>query len=317
MIGDLNVGDFSAAAGSKNAGQQQLQVGGFKVDLPIFLINGNTEGRTLAITAGMHGCEYAGIAAALQLGHRLQPARLCGRIILLPLVNVPAFYQRIPYVCPLDGRNISRLFPGKADGSASEQIAFWLWENVIRRVDYFVDLHGGDLCEALTPYVNCHHSDSSPVNDKCLELAKAYGLPFVKKTSRKTTAYGFAAEAGIPSFLAEAGGQGTCSPEAVALHADGLDRLLRHLGMIDGPPCEPRPVQLLSRSVGLRCEHDGFYYPKVAVGERVREGQDLGAVLDFRGNVLQSLIAPTDGVVLVLISSLAVSNGGPLLSIAA
>ena len=89
----------------------------------MWLINGTGEGPTLVVTAGVHAAEYASIAAALELGRSLDPARLSGRVIVVPVVDMPAFTARSIYVCPLDGKNPNRVFPGNAHGTASEQIA--------------------------------------------------------------------------------------------------------------------------------------------------------------------------------------------------
>ena len=104
------------------------------------------------MTAGVHGAEYASIAAALDLGQSLEPNDLRGQVIVVPVMNSPAFRARSIYVSPLDGKNLNRVFPGQALGTASEQIADWVFSNVIRQAEYYVDLHGGDLIEALVPF---------------------------------------------------------------------------------------------------------------------------------------------------------------------
>ena len=78
----------------------------------------------------------------------------------------------------------------------------------------------------------------------------------------------------------------------------------------------PGPV-MIAQSFWLRSDHEGYWYPAVSVGETVRQGQDLGHVADFQGNVLQPVACPADGVVLFLVSSLAMNPGDPLLSVGA
>ena len=107
---------------------------------------------TLVATGGVHAAEYASIAAALDLGRTLDPATLHGRVVVVPVMNVPGFSVRSIYICPLDGKNLNRVFPGNAGGSASEQIADWMFQNVMKQANYYVDLHGGDMIEALIPF---------------------------------------------------------------------------------------------------------------------------------------------------------------------
>lgn len=317
MASELRVGDFAAASGSKATGVQAVPVAGHSVEVPLFLIHGAKPGPTLVITAGVHGAEYASIAAALEIGQTLAPSALRGSVIVAPVVNMPAFRARSIYVCPLDGKNLNRVFPGNADGTASEQLAHWLFHNLLKKADYYVDLHGGDLVEALIPFTIYNVSGNEPVDQKSKELAQMFGIPYVVRSETRGSTYSAAAHEGIPSMLAEAGGQGLWPREAVTLLTNGVDRLMRHLGMLDGPVPEPVPAQSLDKFIWLRSEHDGYYYLDVQVGDTVRKGQPLGRVTDYLGNVLQSVESPADGRILFLVSSLAINKGDPLLAVGA
>lgn len=105
------------------------------------------------MTAGVHGCEYVGIEALNRLKQELDPAALSGRVILLPLVNPEGFYQGSKQTIPADGQNLNRMFPGKSDGTFSSQLARVLEETLYPEADFLMDLHGGDVNEALTPLI--------------------------------------------------------------------------------------------------------------------------------------------------------------------
>ena len=92
---------------------------------------------------------------------------------------------------------------------------------------------------------------------------------------------------------------------------------MRHLEMISGGPPEPVPFTLLERFLWLRSDHAGFWYPAVAVNEAVKTGQNLGCVKDCEGHVLQTAVSPADGVVLFIVSSLAINKVDPLLAVGA
>jgi len=314
---ELTVGSLFVGRGEKTFGTQQVSVSGRQVALPVFLINGREPGPTLAVTAGIHAAEYAGIAAALELGRSLSPQALRGQVIIAPVANTAGFRARSIYVCPLDGVNLNRVFPGNPEGGATEQLAHWLFRNVIRQANYYVDLHGGDLIEALIPFTIYHRSGNEEVDRASIEMAKIFGIHYVVRSETKGSTYSAAAHAGIPGILAESGGQGIWRPEDVALHTDGLNRLMCHLGMLAGPSPEPVPCTLLNQFIWQRSEHEGFWYPKISVGDSVQERQDLGAVLDFQGHVLQTVSSPAAGRVLFLVSSLAINQGDPLLAVGA
>lgn len=311
----LSVGDLTATAGTRVFGFQELAIAGATVRLGLFLINGSRSGPTLVVTAGVHAAEYASIAAALDFGQTLQPESLAGRVIVLPVVNVPGFGLRSIYTCPLDGKNLNRVFPGNPQGSGSEQLADWVFRNVIRQADYYVDMHGGDLIEALIPFTIFYRSGNEEVDRISQEMGQVFGIRYLVRSETYGSAYSAAAKAGIPAILSEAGGQGIWRAEEVALHRQGLERLLRYFGMTEGPMPAPLPSTLLDQFLWLRSEQTGFWYPTVAVGNAVRQGQELGRVLDYRGCVLQRAISPADGTVLFLVTALAINRGDPLLAV--
>jgi uncharacterized protein len=313
----FEVGSLGADAGEKVYGINEFTVGGEPYRLPMWLVNGAHDGPVLAVIAGVHPAEYASIAAALQFGQSIDPAHVYGRVIVVPVTNLPAFSARSIYVCPLDGKNLNRVFPGNPKGTASEQIAAWVFGNVITRADYFVDMHGGDLIEALVPFTIFYKSGDPAVRDTSLAMAKAFGIPILVSSETPGGTYSSAAQAGIPAILTEAGGQGIWTEEDVRAHTDGLDRLMRHLKMIDGPPPPPVACTLLSRFLWRRSDHDGFWYPAVAVNDEVTAGQQLGVVKDWEGRILQRATAEADGRVLFVVSSLAINRTDPLLAVGA
>lgn len=313
----LQVGSLAASPGEKRYGVSEFAVQGQPYQLPMWLINGSAEGPTLVVTGGVHAAEYASIAAALDLGRSLDPRKLRGRAIVVPVMNMPAFTARSIYVCPLDGKNLNRVFPGDAGGTASEQIAAWVFTNVIAQADYYVDLHGGDLVEALVPFTIFFRTGETRVDEMSLEMAKTFGILYLVCSETPGSTFCAASRAGIPSILAESGGQGIWTPEDVGLLTNGLDRLMRRLEMIPGAAPERVPFTLLEQFLWLRSDHDGFWYPAVPVGEAVQKGQELGWVKDVEGHVLQTAISPADGRILFIVSSLAINRTDPLLAVGA
>jgi uncharacterized protein len=313
----LQVGTLTARAGEKIYGVNEFTVHGQPYRLPMWLVNGNDTGPTLVVTGGVHAAEYASIAAALDLGRSLDPAAVRGRVVVVPVMNLPAFTARSIYVCPLDGKNLNRVFPGDPAGTASEQIAAWVFKNVIAQADSYVDLHGGDLVEALVPFTIFFRSGQPRVDDASLEMAKAFGIQYLVCSETPGSTFCAASRAGIPSILAESGGQGIWTPEDVGLLTKGLARLMRHLGMTPGAMPSAVPCTLLEQFLWLRSDHDAFWYPGVPVGAVVRKGQDLGQVKDVEGHVLQTAASPADGRVLFIVSSLAINRTDPLLAVGA
>ena len=196
---------------------------------PVISVAGAKTGPVLFVNAGVHGGEYPAVEAVIRLGQVLDPKKISGTVILMPVLNLPAFRARTPFVCPIDNVNPNRVFPGDQSGSSSEQMTHALINEFVVHADAYVDLHGGDIPEALVPFVICRSeaglADFKPrdVAARSKEIAMAFGLPYVLTVSKPVqpsngqSSYAAAADKGIPAVLAEAGGVGQMQEEAVAL----------------------------------------------------------------------------------------------------
>lgn len=283
---------------------------GAAVELPWFVVRGAEAGPTLLVTAGVHGAEYASIEAAYRVAAQA-PEGLAGTLLVLPIVCPPSYAARSVYVNPVDGRNLNRVFPGRDDGSFAERLAAWLMREAVARADAWIDLHGGDLIESLVPFAI--HAAADPASR---ELAEAFGLELRIASDAAGMTCSEGARAGVPSVLAEAGGQGRWPESAITPLVDGTERVQRRLGMRAGG-LDPRPVRELTTFAWLRSEHAGRWYPQVTAGDVVREGQPLGVVRDLLGAELQRAVAPIAGTVVFAVESLAIGVDDPLLGIGA
>ena len=293
------------------------------LDVPVIEVSSDAPGPRLSVISGVHGCEYASIAGVRRWvsGLAEDPERLLrGSVTVVPVVNVPAFWARTPFVVPEDGKNLNRCFPGSPDGTLAERLAFAVFGQVITGSDAVVDVHAGDLVEALEPFVMY---DGGPAEDFARGLATAYGIRYVVRQAPgpgQTVAgssSGAAAAAGIPAITAEAGGCGLVTEAAVAAHVRGLDGVLRYLEMSPDGPAPAAPVYLNS-FIWPRTPVAGWWEPAVRTGEEVSAGQVLGTVSTVDGGtVLETFTAPVGGVILFVTSSPAVAADGLLLGLGA
>lgn len=318
MKKECMVSTLSAKAGEKVTGVVEFKVDQKPFSLPLYIINGKKDGPTLVIFGGIHAAEYASIAAALEIGQTLDAETLKGCVIVVPVINQAGFPVRSIYLNPMDGINLNRVFPGKEDGGASEQIAAWLSQNVIKQADYFIDLHGGDLIEALIPFTLFPETGQPSVDKASLELAQVFGLKYlVRKPATAGSTFSAVAGGGIPAILVESGGQGIWPRKAVVNLVRGVTRVMRQYGMLKGGRPGKAETIILQDFVWMRSEHTGFWYPGTEVGQDVVKGQVLGRVTDVWGNTLQTVTAAATGRVLFLVSSLAINNSDPLMAIGA
>jgi predicted deacylase len=312
------VGTVSAVAGHRAEGLVEVDLGGgIVVSIPIMIVNGGQPGPRIAVTAGIHGAEYVSIVALREVAGSLDPATIRGTLVAVLTANPMAFAARSIYVNPADGLNLNRQFPGDPSGKPSQRLAHWLTTNVVAGADVYVDMHCGDMNEALVSFTGIEETGRADVDGRARELATAYGLRYLlvgPLTGSTTTA---AAALGIPAVLGEVGGQGRWPREDVDLHAAGFRRLLRAAGMLDEAPATPGYAsETLRNEAWLRATTTGYWQPAVGVGDQVAAGAVLGEVRDAFGGMLEQPVAPIDGVVLFLVTSLAMNAGDPLLALA-
>ncbi len=306
----------SAAPGARESRLIELSFAGTPTKMPLFVINGAHEGPTVLVTAAIHGAEYVGAAAAMQLAKTVDPARLHGQLVVVPISSMTAYAKRAIYLAPPDNKNLNRCFPGKADGSFAEQLAFWITANLISQADFYLDLHGGDMSEALIPFSVVSISGNAAVDAKSMKLAESFGIRYILTSEVKGSTVSAAATLGVPAVLTEVGGQGLWSKADVQQMFDGLISSLAFTGSLEGKVSTAH-TQVLEHSAWMRSDHDGMWYAECAVGDTVKKGQELGHVTDYLGNTVQTAIAPIDGIILFVVSTLAMNAGDPLLSVAA
>jgi predicted deacylase len=289
------------------------------LDIPALDITGTADGPQLTVLAGVHGCEYAPMAAQRIWARGLAGRELNGRVLAIPVLNLPAFRARTPFVVPDDGKNLNRCFPGNPSGSLAERLAYDTFTKVIEGSDALIDMHAGDMVEALEPFALY---DAGPAETRARDLAEAYGLSYVIRQEPGPdrvvagTTSAAAAGIGIPAIIAEAGGCGLVDQAAVGAHLRGLNRVLALLGMSPDPDGNGPPPRSLRRFVWLRCLHEGWWEPAEQVGGAVTEGQILGTVSSVDGTEnLETVTAPFDGVLMFVTSSPAVAADGLLLGL--
>ncbi len=288
------------------------------LELPCFEASGDHDGPHLCLLGGIHGGEYSSIAAVVRFMNELDTSELAGRITAVPIVSMPSFEARTAFVMPQDGKNLNRCFPGSNDGTFSDVLARNVFDELIAPSDFLLDLHGGDMVEALEPF---SLYDESAVEEQARALAVAFGLRYAVRSAPTEapisgTTTSAAAAAGVPAVIAEAGGCGLLEEDAVRMHLDGIANALRHLRMLPGDVKPPRTdMRSVGRFVWLRSEAAGWWEPDVQAGSEVHAGESLGKVLSLFGEVIATIPAPEDGVVLFLTSSPAVGADGLLLGL--
>ena len=287
---------------------------------PVTVVAGAGEGPQVALISGVHPTEYPAIEANIRLMRALDPAQVRGTIVSLPLIDVPAFLTRCPFVCPIDNKNPNRFFPGDPNGTFTEVMDDAIFRAVLQPSDALIDLHGGDMVEALVPFVVYSVSGNAELDAASHAMARAMGLPYLVQNRPTPGGLGgmtihAAATAGIPAIIPEAGSCGLLTEPETQMLVDGVENVLRHLGVLEGPVKEmPAPIEV-AEFTWLFAPTEGLWYPSATVGDAVHKDQAVGLITNIFGDDLAEVTAPHDGDVLFVTTSPAMREGGVLLAV--
>jgi predicted deacylase len=302
----FSVGTASAAAGQKATGYLEVPAGvDAATSIPVVVVNGAKPGKILALVSGAHGTEYTSIIAIEKLIGALDPAQVSGTIILVPLVNIASFEQKVPHVNPIDGKSMNRFYPGRGDGTQTERASFLITKEIIDRCDYLIDYHGGDLDESLRPYAYWGPTGKEGQDRISKQMVLAFGLDHIiiwreRPVDPAATRYldNTASVRGKPSIVVEAGHAGTVETDDLALLVNGTLSTMRALKMLPGDAHSIENPVWLDKIVDVTGEQLGIFYPLVKRGTYVEAGMKLGTVTDFFGKVIAEPRAPIAGVIL-------------------
>ena len=317
--GPLRVGEIVAQPGQQASGWLVVPDG---VDpgtrIPVSVFNGAKPGPLLALIAGTHGSEYTSIVALQRVRARLDPARLAGSVILVHMANPTTFYGRRIYF-GADGKNLNRVYPGQADGTLSQRIAYAITTQVIAPATHVVDMHCGDGNESLRPYSYWQVTGDPAIDAAGKRLALAFGLDHIvidreRPADPNRTLYtsNTAVRRGKPAITVESGGMGLTDEPSVHAQEAGALSVMADLGMLEAPSLRVEKPLFVDRSQVVTSPATGVWHPVVEKMQSVATGTLLGRLSDPFGNLLHELRAPFAGEVLYVVATPPVSEGEPL-----
>ena len=313
----FTVGTAAAATGQKVFGAIEVPAGvdaATRIDVAV--VRGAKPGPVLALVSGAHGTEYASIVAVSKLVQMLDPAAISGTVVLVPLVNVPSFEQKVVHVNPVDGKSMNRFYPGKMDGTQTERASYLITREVVEKCDHLIDLHGGDLDEDLRPYSYWTKTGNAAQDTISKEMVLAFGLDHVivstdrpKDPQASRYLENTATVRGKPSITVEAGHAGTVEPDDVAALVDGSLSVMRYLKMLPGAPTRVENPVWIESVKTITSDQAGLFFPLVRRGSYVAQGTPIGYVTDFLGRRVFEARAPAAGVVLYICSVPSMKKG--------
>lgn len=308
------LGNFTVQPGEKKSGC--LKIGNGEFQLPAAVLHGKQPGKTVLITAGIHAEEYVGIQAAMELEQELKIQKLAGTVVIVKVVNRKAFELRSGSESHEDGKNLNRVFPGDPKGTWSDRLAHAIEKELLSIADYYIDLHSGDSYEQLTPYVYYAGAADKEVVEQSREMAQQADVPYmVGSNVSMGGCYNYAASLGIPSILLERGQMGGWTQEESHSTRRDVHNILCHLGIYQGEKDYRNYYPLEVKDLCYQAANEqGLWYPCKKPGDMIRQGDILGVIKDYEGEILEVCKAEYGGVILYQTGSLQVQESGSVIA---
>jgi len=279
---------------------------GMTLRIPVLVRRGPNDGPTVFVTAAVHGDEINGTGTIRAIIQDETLELTAGTLILVPVINMLGFDRHSRYLP--DRRDLNRCFPGSPSGSLARRMARVIFDEIVGRSDYGIDLHTAAIRRTNFPNVR---ADTSIPEVK--RLAKAFGSEIIIDGVGPAGALRReACDAGCPTIIFEGGEIWKVQPSIVESALRGIQNVLIELGMVSGTPSRPPYQAVIKKSKWVRSDKGGFLQFHVAPGDIVERGDALATNASLLGDERHTVIAPFRGVVLGMTTLPATSPGEPV-----
>ncbi len=279
---------------------------GTVIEIPIFSYEASKAGPTLLLMAGMHGDEINGVEIMRRIITQKLYEVTSGRVICVPVFNVFGFInfsREVP-----DGKDVNRSFPGTKNGSLASQFAYFLMQEVMPHIDYGIDFHTGGKQINNFPQIRAMLDD--PTNKA---LANAFAPPFIMNSPfRDKSLRKEAGKHGKSILVYEAAESLKLRKPAIDVGLNGMQRVMKHLGMIEEAPDPKHTPVIISKSSWTRASRAGLHYAQARNGTFVKKGEVMGVISDPYGEYERPIKASHDCHILSINNNPVVNRGDAL-----
>lgn len=284
---------------------------GMWLSLPVGVMHGTEPGPVIWVSAAIHGDELNGVSVIRHVLERIEPTKLRGTLLTVPVVNVFGLLQESRYLP--DRRDLNRSFPGSNRGSAASQLAHLFMTNIVERCELGIDLHTGSGGRTNLPQVRCDLD-----NEKTASLAREFGASVLLHSRLRDGSLREAATSlGKTMLLYEAGEASRFDADAIEVGTGGVLRVMKVLGMTDAVAETPALVPRVARKSGwVRAQRSGFCEMTARLGAEVAEGDHVAIVFDALGLNRSHVRARTAGIIIGHSTSPIVHRGEAIAHIA-
>lgn len=261
--------------------------------VPVIVVRGVSEGPTVGITAALHGNELNGISTIFKLAREVDPKKLKGTLVLVPISNVPGFLRNQRQFS--DNVDLNRIMPGRERGNSSQLYAHYFTSKIVSKFDYLLDLH-----TASPGRVNSLYIRADLENEVTRTLAFLQNPQIiVQKFDAEGTLRGWASEKNIPTITIEIGNPNAFQHTLIDETKEGILNTLRYLQMIEGQVIDHvTDATVCDHSYWIYCKKGGIVDVLPHLADKVKMGDTIAYVYDVFGTVREEIKADKNGIVI-------------------
>lgn len=281
---------------------------GNPVYIPVIVARGIDDGKTLGLTAAVHGNELNGIPVIQKLMREIDSSKLRGNIIAVPVVNVPSFARKKRRF--IDNVDLNHIMPGNKKGNVSSVYAYRFFHKVIKNIDYLLDLHTASFGR-----INSYYIRADMRHKVTARLAKLQNAQIiVHNPPADGTLRGAASALNIPAITLEVGNPNLFQKGMIKNSLIGVYNALNYLGFLDGKVEKaPNPAVLCSSSYWIYTDTGGILTVLPEYAQILKKGEKIAVIKDIFGKVNKEYFAPENGVVIGKSVSPVNQTGGRIL----
>jgi predicted deacylase len=308
VIRDLNINDIPTGKISRYWLEFVEDGMGVPIHIPLIVAKGIENGRVVGLTAAIHGNELNGIPVVQRMFKEIDPEKLKGTLIGVPIVNVPSYLRKKRRF--LDGVDLNHIMPGKQDGTVSEVYAWRIIEKLVKHFDYLIDLHTASNGRVNSYYIRADMSDEIVRKMALLQNAQI----IVHNPPSDGTLRGTADELDIPAITLEVGNPNLFQKGLIRDGLTGIHNLLGYLGMTDFEVEEiSDDTVICKRSYWIYSDMGGLLSVHPNVTDIVEEGQVIASVRNIFGDIIKEYKTPERGIIIGKSVSPVNQTGGRIL----
>lgn len=279
------------------------------IKVPVIVERAKKDGPTLLLMAGVHGDEVNGVGIIREIIRKKYHKPSRGIVICIPVFNIFGYLiqtRQFP-----DGRDLNRMFPGKANGSLASQFAYLFTKEIAPLVDYVIDFHTGGSERDNAAQIRCVLSE-----EKAVELAEVFDPPFIVQSnyipkSIRETLHNL----GKTVLLFEGGKSKNLDSKIIDCGVNGTYNVMKYLGIHKGEASSSGKTVVIKKGKWIRASYSGMFKPNDVNGKRVRKKDVLGVIQDPFGEFEKKIRAPFDGYIFCANTTPIVNKGNALFHI--